>query len=650
MFIQNFTSITSYPLPSSGNVSPTSTLSSGFDNPDSEAFDASGDLWMTNFNGDTLNEFTPSQLAAGGSQSPAVVISKSGFSLAGPDGLAFTPSGDLWVANFQGHTLVMFTPAQLAASGSPVPAAVIGASGSALDEPADLVFDGTGNLWVASYLDSQLDGYTPSQVASNGSPAPAVTISGAGLSGPQGVTFDDAGDAWVGNATPNTAVEFTPSMLAASGTPTPAVTISDDGGGTSIDVPYQIAFDSIGNLWVANFAGSISGFSPSQLGASGAPVPTNQLIGGGTGLIDPTGIALADPPPAPTNVNATVSGRTATITWRAPITPVYATDYQVTPVANGIVQPTVDTHSASTTFSTAVIPGVSASFRVTASNVFGTGPPGTSNPTGTGPAGYDLAGSDGGVFVFPVGQASGFFSSLPGLGVKVNNVVGIVPTNSDQGYDLVGNDGGVFVFPTGQSAGFFGSLPGLNVKVSNIVGIVPTNNDQGYDLVGNDGGVFVFPVGQSSGFFGSLPSMNVHVNDIVGIVATPGGGGYFLVGKDGGVFTFGNAPFLGSLPGIGVSVNNISGIASTPDGQGYYVVGTNGAVYAFGDAHSFGSLPGLGVTVTNIVSIVPTPDGGGYWLIGSDGGVFAFGDATSQGSLPGVGVHVSNIVGAVPTG
>jgi len=263
--------------------------------------------------------------------------------------------------------------------------------------------------------------------------------------------------------------------------------------------------------------------------------------------------------------------------------------------------------------------------------------------------GYDLAGSDGGVFVFPTGQSSGFFGSLPGLGVKVSNVVGIVPTNNYNGYDLVGTDGGVFVFPTGQSSGFFGSLPGLGVNVSNVEGIVPTNGFTGYDLVGSDGGVFVFPTGQSSGFFGSLPSLGVHVNDIVGIVATPGGGGYFLVGRDGGVFTFGNAPFFGSLPSIGVSANDVTGIASSPDGKGYYVVGANGAVYAFGDATSFGSLPAMGVSVTNIVAIVPTPSGKGYWLIGTDGGVFAFGDATSQGSLPGLGVAVNNVIGAVPT-
>ena len=63
-------------------------------------------------------------------------------------------------------------------------------------------------------------------------------------------------------------------------------------------------------------------------------------------------------------------------------------------------------------------------------------PPGTP-PSGPGPGstsgGYDLVGSDGGVFVFPTGQSSGFFGSLPGLGVHVNDVVGIVPTDNFTG-------------------------------------------------------------------------------------------------------------------------------------------------------------------------------------------------------------------------
>jgi hypothetical protein len=130
--------------------------------------------------------------------------------------------------------------------------------------------------------------------------------------------------------------------------------------------------------------------------------------------------------------------------------------------------------TSDTTMSAQAPPEVAGVVDVTVTSPRGTSATSTADQFTYRIPGYDLAGADGGVFVFPVGQSSGFFGSLPGLGVKVNNVVGIVPTNNFTGYNLVGSDGGVFVFPTGQSSGFFGSLPGLGVKVSNVVGIVPT--------------------------------------------------------------------------------------------------------------------------------------------------------------------------------
>jgi hypothetical protein len=245
--------------------------------------------------------------------------------------------------------------------------------------------------------------------------------------------------------------------------------------------------------------------------------------------------------------------------------------------------------------------------------------------------GYDLVGSDGGVFVF----SGGFYGSLPGLGIHVDNITGIVPTASDNGYFLVGSDGGVFAF----NAPFANSLPGIGVRVDDIVGIVPTINDKGYFLVGRDGGVFSF----NAPFENSLPGMGVHVDDITGIAATADDKGYWLVGAEGSVYAFGDAHFYGRAPAGAV------GIAATHDGGGYWVVGANGAVSAFGDAGNYGDLPDLGVAVDNIVAIVVSPDSHGYNLIGSDGGVFSFGDARNKGSLPGLGVHVDNLVGAVPT-
>ena len=251
-------------------------------------------------------------------------------------------------------------------------------------------------------------------------------------------------------------------------------------------------------------------------------------------------------------------------------------------------------------------------------------------PGGTVTSKYDLVGADGGVFAF----GGAFYGSLPGLGVHVSDIAGIVPSATRTGYYLVGRDGGVFAF----DAPFVNSLPGVGVAVSDIVGIVPTSTDSGYLLVGRDGGVFSF----NAPFLGSLPGIGLQVSDIVGIARTSDDKGYFLVGSDGSVFAFGDAHWSGNAPA------GAAAITSTPDGGGYWVVGANGSVTTYGDTANFGDLPALGVAVSDIVGIVPSSDGLGYLLIGRDGGVFGFGDAGFTGSLPGLGLDVADIVGAVP--
>ena len=256
------------------------------------------------------------------------------------------------------------------------------------------------------------------------------------------------------------------------------------------------------------------------------------------------------------------------------------------------------------------------------------------------PQGYWMIGSDGGVFAF--GNA-GYVGSLPGLGIHVNNIVGVVPTHDNGGYWMIGSDGGVFAF---GDATFVGSLPGLNVRVNNIVGVVPTASGQGYWMVGSDGGVFAFG---DAGYLGSLPGLHVHVNNVVGVVPTASNKGYWMVGSDGGVFAFGDAQYLGSLPGLHVTASDIVAVVPTHDNAGYWMVGSDGGVFAFGDANFVGSLPGLHVVVNNVVAVVPTVTGHGYWMVGRDGGVFAFGDAGYLGSLPGLHVVVNDIVGVVHT-
>jgi len=304
--------------------------------------------------------------------------------------------------------------------------------------------------------------------------------------------------------------------------------------------------------------------------------------------------------------------------------------------------------SSTATSATVIVPVGSGTVAVGASSPVGAGTyTGTftftpsAAPSPASMSGYDLVSQDGGVFVFPTNQPGGFFGSLPGLGIHVNDIVGMVPSSDDRGYFLVGQDGGVFSF---GDAPFLGSLPGLHVAVNDIRGIVPTRDNRGYFLVGRDGGVFAFG---DAPFLGSLPGEGIHITDVIGIAATPSDQGYWVVAGNGTVYAFGNAPGLGSATG---TPSPLSGIAATPDGRGYWIVTQNGSVYGFGDAGYFLSLPAIGVRPASpVVALVPTADDEGYWLIGSDGGIFAFGDAPFVGSLPGLGIHIKDIVGAVPT-
>ena len=250
------------------------------------------------------------------------------------------------------------------------------------------------------------------------------------------------------------------------------------------------------------------------------------------------------------------------------------------------------------------------------------------------PGAVNLVGPDGGVFA--LGNPNGFHGSLPGIGIHVNDIVGIAPTPDDHGYYLVGKDGGVFAF---GDAVYQGSLPGLGLKVGDIVGIVATPDNGGYYLVGKDGGVFTFG---DAVYQGSLPDQGQSVTDVVGIALPAKGGGYWLARASGAVANFGGAAAYGSAPGGG-----IVSITATQNGSGYWLTSAGGGMFNYGNAPFQGSIPGLGLSVSDVVTTVASPNGGGYLMVGADGGTFAFPNELYPGSLSGMGL---TFVGAAPTG
>jgi hypothetical protein len=281
-------------------------------------------LWIAN--GNDVLEYIPSQLNAGGVMDTVPHLINKSATLGGPQGVTFDSAGNLWVmdpaAVVNGNTtaaLVKFSPMQLAAlatTNNPVPVAVV-TSGS-FNFPQQSVFDKAGNQWVTDHNNNTVLVFTAAQLAMTGvnELTPVVTISSAAFNGPLGIVFDSAGNLWIANngavaganntTSPDgtTIVEFAAAHLPtvpASGmlTPdlTPDITLSDNGSG-SIQQPWELQFDSAGNLWSSNSntPNTLVEFAKANLTATGAPTPLTTISpvqdGGITTLNAPNGLCF----------------------------------------------------------------------------------------------------------------------------------------------------------------------------------------------------------------------------------------------------------------------------------------------------------------------------------------------------------------------
>ncbi|HVC43234.1 MAG TPA: hypothetical protein VND20_00335 [Candidatus Binataceae bacterium] len=221
-----------------------------------------------------------------------------------PRALQFDPSGNLWVqvrpTNDTPTPSLIEYARGLLVSGNPVPTAQIQTTNLGTGSGAvAMAFDHAGNLWEAA--DGIVE-YTAAQLAAGTQTDPYQTlIVGGGtpdFSYPSAVTFDASGNLWVafeidGGLSTGGLEMIAAADLAGSGTstPTPAVVLTSTAYGkgnllTSFQSPDGLAFDSLGNLWVANTlqpktglgSGSLVEFGVSELTTSGSPVPLRGIL------------------------------------------------------------------------------------------------------------------------------------------------------------------------------------------------------------------------------------------------------------------------------------------------------------------------------------------------------------------------------------
>src|SRR5665213_3597259 len=127
-------------------ISPTtSTFASGLGDPRGMAFDNAGNLYVANFQGETISKIAPNGTTS---------IFATGFD--GPNGMAVDTTGNLYVANyFENNVLKITSNGTVSTFGARV-----------LDGPEGLAFDSAGNLYVANYFNNTVSEISPTGTVS----------------------------------------------------------------------------------------------------------------------------------------------------------------------------------------------------------------------------------------------------------------------------------------------------------------------------------------------------------------------------------------------------------------------------------------------------------------------------------------------------
>lgn len=267
--------------------------SAQFEAPQGMAVDTNGNLYVTDYNGNTIRKVAPSGTnwvvttiagTAGNGNSGSNDGTNGNAQFSGPDGITIDGSGNLYVADYGNDTIREVTPvgtnwvvstiAGTALSGG----SADGTNGSArFDSPSGITVDTNGNLYVADYQNSTIREIMP--VGTNWVVATIAGVAqdydsadGTGTNalffGPYSITVDRSGNLYVADTYNDTIRRLAPVATNWVVT-TIAGQVQNPGfsDGTNLDAqfnnPSGITSDNTGNLFVADTVNNtIRGVAP----------------------------------------------------------------------------------------------------------------------------------------------------------------------------------------------------------------------------------------------------------------------------------------------------------------------------------------------------------------------------------------------------
>lgn len=294
-------SVTIYPAGASGNVAPAAMIfgpNTGIHTPVGLALDKSGAIYVLNCGTcvggdnpfDSITIFAP---GSNGNVAPSAVIAGSDTTLMSSSAIGLDGNGNVYVTQQVGQVLIFAA----GSTGNVAPTSMMqGGCNAGLCEPSGVAIDSEGRIYIASTdSDSTVSSVQVYAAGSSGVVTSIATIRGSNtnLFSAQGIALDKNENIWISGYDSLTQLGTITSYPAGSnGNVTPTVTIS--GSSTGLNLAYALGLDNAGNLYVANYtgslgeAGSVAIFAP----ASDGDVAPTAVIVSDAALNGPTGIAL----------------------------------------------------------------------------------------------------------------------------------------------------------------------------------------------------------------------------------------------------------------------------------------------------------------------------------------------------------------------
>jgi hypothetical protein len=258
-------------------------VGAAFNQPQALALDTAGNIWVSNCGtscSGSGNSGSVSELTAGSGYATGNNFAAVAALFNNPLGIALDASSNVWTVNFTG-VLNTGSVSELTAASSYLTGLNFAAGGAAFSNPGSIAFDSAANVWVAN------SGSVGELTASSGYLIGAKFAPvGAALDAPGGITLDASSNVWlanfVGTSNLGSVSELTASSAHATG-------LNFAATGAAFNQSNSVAVDASGNLWVANSGGT---GSVSELTAGSSYATGFNFSPSGAGLSAPFSIAL----------------------------------------------------------------------------------------------------------------------------------------------------------------------------------------------------------------------------------------------------------------------------------------------------------------------------------------------------------------------